>query len=147
MDGVDPPIARSATLRPQQHMVPDRAAWGLVSPSPNQAWDVAFHAGYSRSHSPVTDLSFDPAFPDNDVHVASVGMGFLCRDGGKFIGLISCANGEKSFLAKSAIGLDVFYQALIFDARTVTGSPNPTVNGTYQQTTTHAGSVTMRVNF
>ena len=100
----------------------------------------------SRSHSPVTDLSFDPAFPDNDVHVASVGMGFLCHAGGKFLGLIACADAEKSFLAKSAIGLDVFYQALIFDARTVTGSPNPTVNGTYHSTN-HAGGATFRLNF
>ena len=33
-----------------------------------------------------------------------------------------------------------------FDTRTMTDSLNPTVNGTYQ-TTTHAGSMTMRVNF
>ena len=110
------------------------------------AWDVAFCAGYSLSHSPVTDLSFDPAFPDNDVHVASVGMGLLCHAGGKFLRLISCADGEKSFLAKSSIGLDVFYQAFIFDPRTVTESPNPTVNGTYR-TTNHAGGATFRLNF
>lgn len=63
----------------------------------SQAWDVAFRTGYIRSHSPVTDLSFDPAFPDNDVHVASVGMGFLCHAGGKFLGFISSTDGEKSF--------------------------------------------------
>ncbi len=101
---------------------------------------------YSRSHSPVTDLSFDPAFSDNDVHVASVGMGFLCHAGGKFLGLISCADAEKSFLAKFAIGLDLFYQALVFDTRIVTGSPNPTLNGTYR-TTNHAGGATFRLNF
>jgi len=110
------------------------------------AWDVAVRTGYIRSHSPVTDLSFDPAFPDNDVHVATVGMGVLCHAGGKFLGLLSCADGEKSFMAKSSIGLDVFYQAFVFDTRTVTDSPNPTVNGTYR-TTNHAGGVTMRVNF
>lgn len=38
------------------------------------------------------------------------------------------------------------YQALLFESRTVTGNPNHTVNGTYQ-TITHAGSMTMRVNF
>jgi len=112
----------------------------------NHAWDAAFRLGYIRSHSPVTDLSFDPAFPDNDVHAATVGMGVLCHAGGKFLGLLSCADGEKSFMAKSSIGLDVFYQAFIFDTRTVTDSPNPTVNGTYR-TTNHAGGVTMRVNF
>jgi long-chain fatty acid transport protein len=93
----------------------------------NHAWDVAFRTGYIRSHSPVTDLNFDPAFADNDVHVATVGMGVFCRASGKFLGLIACADTEKSFLAKSSIGLDVFYQAFVFDTRTVTGSSNPTV--------------------
>ncbi|NGZ95686.1 MAG: long-chain fatty acid transporter [Nitrospira sp. WS110] len=109
-------------------------------------WDVAFRTGYIRSHSPVTDLSFDPAFADNDVHVATVGMGFLCHAGGNFIGLISCADSGKSFFAKSSMGLDVFYQAFVFDTRTVTDSPNPTVNGTYH-TTNHAGGATFRLNF
>jgi hypothetical protein len=44
------------------------------------------------------------------------------------------------------MGLDPSYQALVFDDRTVTGSPNPTVNGTYS-TLTQAGSVTFRVQF
>ena len=48
----------------------------------SHAWDVAFRTGYIRSYSPVTDFSFDPAFADNDVHVAAVGMGFLCHTGG-----------------------------------------------------------------
>jgi long-chain fatty acid transport protein len=110
------------------------------------AWDVAFRTGYIRSHTPVTDLNFDPAFADNDAHVATVGMGFRCHAGGKFLGLLACADTEKSFLAKSSIGLDVFYQAFVFDTRTVTNSPNPTVNGTYR-TTNHAGGTTFRVNF
>lgn len=112
----------------------------------NHAWDVAFRTGYSRSHSSVTDLNFDPAFADNDVHVATVGMGVLCRTGGKFLELIACADTENSFLAKSSIGLDIFYQAFVFDTRTVTDNPNPTVNGTYH-TTNHAGGATFRVNF
>ncbi len=112
----------------------------------NRAWDLAFRTGYSRSHSPVTDFSFDPAFPDTDVHVVTVGMGFLCHAGGKFLGLISCSDGEKRFFTKSSIGLDVFYQAFIFDPRTVTGSPSPTVNGT-NRSPTHAGGATFRLNF
>ena len=91
----------------------------------SHAWDVAFRTGYIRSHSPVTDLNFDPAFADNDVHVATVGMGVLCRAGGKFLGLIACADTEKSFLSKSSMGLDVFYQAFVFDTRTVTRTGSP----------------------
>jgi long-chain fatty acid transport protein len=112
----------------------------------NRGWDVAFRTGYIRSHTPVTDLNFDPAFADSDVHVATVGMGALCHAGGKFLGLIACADTEKSFLKKSSIGLDIFYQAFVFDTRPVTNSPNPTVNGTYR-TTNHAGGATFRVNF
>ncbi len=112
----------------------------------SNAWDVAFRTGYVRSHSPVTDLNFDPAFADSDVHVAAVGIGVLCRAGGKVLGLIACADAGKGFFAKSAIGLDLFYQALVFDTRTVTDNPNPTVNGTYR-TTTHGGGATVRINF
>ena len=112
----------------------------------SRAWDVAFRTGYIRSHSPVTDRSFDPAFADSDVHVATVGMGVLCRAGGKFLGLVSCADEGTSLLATSSIGLDVFYQAFVFDTRTVIDSPNPTVNGTYH-TTNHAGGATFRLNF
>lgn len=49
-------------------------------------------------------------------------------------------------LRQESLGIDVAYQALLVESRTVTGSPNPTVNGTYQ-TNTHVGSMTMRVNF
>ena len=112
----------------------------------NHAWNVALRTGYSRSHTPVTDIRFDPAFADNDVHVASVGFGFLCRAGGKFFGVISCADNEKGFFAKSSMGMDLSYQALVFDTRTVTGSLNPSVNGTYR-TTNHAAGVTFRVSF
>ena len=49
-----------------------------------------------------------------------------------------------SILKKSAIGLDIAYQAFVFDDRTGVGSPNPTVNGTYH-TINHAGSATFRL--
>jgi long-chain fatty acid transport protein len=112
----------------------------------NHAWDVALRTGYIRSNTPVTDLNFDPSFADNDVNAASVGAGFLCHAGGKLFGLISCTDSDKGPLAKTSMGLDLSYQAFVFDTRTVTGSPNPTVNGTYR-TTNHAGSMTFRVLF
>ncbi|MBI4001474.1 MAG: outer membrane protein transport protein [Nitrospira defluvii] len=109
-----------------------------------QAWDVALRTGYMRSHTPVSDLNFDPAFADNDAHVVSAGVGFSCHTGGKFFGLISCANVEKGFLAKSSMGMDLSYQAFLFNTRNVTNNPNPSVNGTYR-TTNHAGGVTFRI--
>jgi long-chain fatty acid transport protein len=80
------------------------------------------------------------------VHVASIGVGFLCHAGGKFFGLISCADQQPGFFSKHSMGLDLSYQALRFDTRTVTGSPNPTVNGTYR-TTQNVGGVTFRTTF
>lgn len=147
----DVQLSNSATLpSPQQWKnaitvnVGTEYKWlGLMD---NRAWDVAFRTGYSRSNTPVTDLNFDPAFADNDVHVVSAGVGFLCHTGGKFLGLISCADEDKGFFTKRSMGMDLSYQALLFDTRTVTGSPNPAVNGTYR-TTNHAGGVTMRVSF
>ncbi len=118
----------------------------LLGITSTRGWDVALRTGYIRSHSPVTDLSFDPSLADSDVHIATGGIGFLCHAGGKLFGLIACADAENGLFARSAIGLDLFYQALVFDTRTVTGSPNPTVNGTYH-TTNHAGGATFRLNF
>jgi len=90
-------------------------------------------------------LIFNPAAPDAPSHTLSVGVGFLCKETGRFLGLLTCGS-EGGFLGRNALGIDVAYQALLFESRTVIGNPNPTVNGAYQ-TTTHAGSVTMRVNF
>lgn len=110
------------------------------------AWDLAVRSGYIRSHTPVTDLSFDPAYADSDAHVATVGAGFLCRKGGTLLGLIQCASGSTGLLARQAFGLDVAYQAIMFDHRTVTQNPNPAVNGNYRSMN-HAGSVTFRATF
>ncbi len=110
------------------------------------AWDVAFRTGYSRSHTPVTDLNFDPAFADSDVHMLTVGVGFLCHSQGTVLGLLACSETGQGILSKRAIGIDVSYQALLFDPRVVTASPNPTVNGTYR-TTNHAGGLTFRAIF
>lgn len=112
----------------------------------NHAWDVALRGGYIRSHTPVSDLSFDPAYPDSDVHVISAGFGFLCRASGKFFGFIPCAGQEKGLFSNDSMGIDLSYQALLFDTRTVTGNPNPTVNGTYR-TTQHVGGATFRIRF
>lgn len=75
-------------------------------------WDLAFRTDYIRSHSPITDLSFDPALPDSDMHSATVGMGFLCHAGGKFFGLIACADSERTLFSTSAIDLDLILPSL-----------------------------------
>lgn len=45
--------------------------------------------------------------------------------------MIACADSENDLFTRSAIDRDLFYQALVFDTHTVTGSPTPTVNSTY----------------
>lgn len=108
-------------------------------------WNFAVRTGYMHSQSAIPDVNFNPAAPDSTVHILSAGVGFLCKEHGRFLGLLECGS-EAGFFGRNALGIDLAYQALLFNSRTVTGSPNPTVNGTYD-TTTHAGSLTMRVNF
>ncbi|MBA2252709.1 MAG: outer membrane protein transport protein [Nitrospirales bacterium] len=112
-------------------------------------WEIALRAGYWHSQSPTPDAAFNPSVPDADNHSISVGLGLLCKEGGRFLGLFECAGSENKFLR--AVGLDVAYKALLYETRTVSGNANPvaipgSVNGRYQ-TTYHVGSVNLRVNF
>ena len=104
----------------------------------------------TRRH-PFRISSFLPTIPDADQHAISVGLGFLCKDNGRFLGVIECGSAEGGILRPKAIGLDLAYQAILYETRTVTGNQNPVaipgvVNGTYQ-TTFHVGMVNLRVNF
>ena len=69
----------------------------------------------------------------------------MCRDNGKFFGVIPCGGSGKT-LSPKGLGIDLAYQAILYEARTVAGNVNPTVNGTYR-TTLHVGSLNLRVNF
>jgi long-chain fatty acid transport protein len=65
--------------------------------------------------------------------------------------VIECGKAERGVLRPTAIGLDLAYQAILYETRTVTGNMNPVaipgvVNGTYQ-TTFHVGMINLRVNF
>ncbi len=105
-------------------------------------WEVALRGGYWRSQTPIPDATFNPAVPDSDHHNISIGAGLLCKDGARFLGVIPCSG----LLKTTAIGLDVSYQALIYETRTIAGNINPTVNGTYN-TTLHVGAISVRINF
>ena len=115
------------------------------------AWEVALRGGYWHSQTPIPDSSFLPTIPDADQHAVSVGMGFLCKGGGRFLGVIECGSAEGGILRPKALGLDLAYQAIFYENRTVSGNLNPVaipgvVNGTYQ-TTFHVGMINIRVNF
>lgn len=116
-----------------------------LKPNPLPDWEVAVRAGYSFTQNPIPDLTFNPGILGLDLHALSLGVGLVCKDQGKFLGLIPCHAGSSSFAPK-AIGLDLAYQAWLFESRTVAGNQNPTVNGTYQATS-HVGVATIRVMF
>jgi long-chain fatty acid transport protein len=114
-------------------------------------WEIALRGGYWHSQAPTPDSAFNPSVPDADNHSISVGLGFLCKGGGRFLGLFECGSAKGGLFTTKAIGLDLAYKALLYETRTVSGNANPiaipgSVNGTYQ-TTYHVGSLNLRVNF
>jgi long-chain fatty acid transport protein len=122
-----------------------------LRPEKLPAWEVALRAGYWHSQTPIPDSSILPTVPDADQHAISVGLGFLCKDDGRFLGLVECANTEGKAMRPKAIGLDLAYQAIFYETRTISGNLNPVaipgvVNGTYQ-TSFHVGMINFRVNF
>ncbi len=114
-------------------------------------WDVALRAGYWFSQNAIPDSSFTPTVPDADNHSISTGLGLTCKDKGRFLALIPCGGENVSRFHPKAIGLDLAFQTLLFETRTVTANQNPvaipgSVNGTYK-TTWYIGAVNLRVNF
>ena len=121
-----------------------------VDPAILRNWDASARAGYLYSTNVVPHQTFDPALPDNDNHTVTVGLGLLCKAGGKFAGLLPCG-GQGAWYQPSAIGFDLAYQAAIFETRHISGNRPPltspaVVNGTYR-TVQHLGLISMRVNF
>ncbi len=115
--------------------------YSLLSPTFLQNWDVSFRGGYVRSETPVRSRYLDPSNPDSKYHALSVGIGFMCQNSGKFLGLLPC-NG----FGGKAIGLDLAYQVLLYDARDVKNNQQPLLNGTWD-TTIHVGAVSLRMEF
>ncbi len=109
-------------------------------------WELATRLGYIRSPTPIPDENFDPAVPDSDNHTFSVGFGFACQGRAKLFGLIPCQGEDGGWMAKKSMAIDLAYQYVRWDTRKVSGNPVPPINGTYK-TRTHAGVVTLQVNF
>lgn len=107
-------------------------------------WEMALRGGYIRSQSPIPDTTFNPVVPESDFNGITVGLGLLCKEHASFMGLIPCGSMGRS--GRGALGLDLAYQAQIYESRTITGNINPTVDGTYR-TLLHIGSINIRLNF
>ena len=113
----------------------------LLGPSFLPDWNVSVRTGYMYSQTPVPSRTFDPSNPDSDFNAVSFGLGFQCQRGGKFLGLLPC----DSFGAK-AIGVDLAYQVLLYDARNISNNQQFLLNGNWD-TTIHVGALTLRANF
>lgn len=114
--------------------------YSLLSPARLPNWDVSFRGGYVRSGTPVRSKFLDPSNPDSKYHAISVGLGFMCQTGGRFLGLPCNGLGGK------AIGLDLAYQVLLYDARNVNNNQQPLLNGTWD-TTIHVGALSLQMKF
>ncbi|HEU4502423.1 MAG TPA: outer membrane protein transport protein [Nitrospira sp.] len=110
------------------------------------SWEVALRAGYTTQPTQMPDFGFDPGVPSADVHIVGAGLGLVCKQQGKFLGLFTCGEVGVGVLKPKLIGLDLSYQAALYEDRTVVGNRNPTVNGLYQ-TTLHTGGISIRVAF
>ena len=117
-----------------------------IKPDPLPNWDVTVRGGYSFADSPVPERTFRPDVPDSDYHAYSIGLGFLCRNGGVFLGVISCGNEGRRSLGVAAIGFDVAYQGIFYQSRGIFQNIDPRINGTWD-TTIHVWSLNLRMNF
>lgn len=111
-------------------------------------WEVSVRGGYTNQQTQVPDLTFNPGVPSADLHVISSGIGLICRENGSFLGLIPCGSLGVGPLKPKLVGVDLFYQAFLYEPRTISGVSGirAPVNGRYD-TTLHAGGLSVRVSF
>jgi long-chain fatty acid transport protein len=109
-------------------------------------WVVALRGGYMNQQTQIPDRTFNPAIASANAHIPSFGLGFLCKEAGSVLGLFKCGEVGIGAIKTKAIGLDLSYNAILYETRTIAANLNPTVNGTYQSYV-HSGGVTLRVNF
>ena len=107
-------------------------------------WEVALRGGYTNQQNQMPDVTYDPGIPSSDLHVVGGGLGLLCKEHGMFLGLMRCGDLGVGSLKPKAIGLDLAFQAGLYEERTVQGNRNPTVDGIYR-TTLYLGSATIRM--
>jgi len=118
----------------------------LLHPPTHPDWEYAFRLGYNHSETPIPDQNFNPASPDSQVHVLTIGVGFHCTGQGQFFWFKQCGETGEGAFFRQALGLDLFFAALLWEPRTVTDHPIPGANGTYKART-YGGGFTFRINF
>ena len=111
-------------------------------------WEIALRAGYTNQQAQVPDVTFNPGVPSADLHVISTGIGLLCQGNGSFLGLMPCGSLGIGPVKAKLVGVDLFYQAFLYEPRTISGNTGlrAAVNGLYN-TTLHAGGFSVRASF
>ncbi len=111
-------------------------------------WEIAIRGGYTNQQAQVPDLNFNPGVPSADLHVISTGIGLICQGNGSFLGLIPCESFGIGSIKTKLVGVDIFYQAFLYEPRTISGNTGlrATVNGRYDSTL-HAGGFSIRASF
>lgn len=144
---LDVHLANGSTIAQPQNwrgaynvMIGTEYRWLRVESLPE--WEVALRAGYINQQTQMPDQTFDPGIPSADVHIPTIGLGLLCKANGSLLG-VRCGHLRIGPLKPKAIGLDVSYQAGLYEDRTIAGNRNPTVNGVYQSVL-HLGGVSLR---
>jgi len=117
-----------------------------ISPAQLPDWNVAVRGGYAFADSPVPERTFRPDVPDSNYHAYSIGIGFLCRSRGVFLGVLSCGNEGRNSLGVTAVGFDVAYQGIFYQSREIFNNNDPRINGVWD-TTIPVGTLNLRVNF
>jgi long-chain fatty acid transport protein len=114
-----------------------------LTPAGLPGWEFAGRGGYIHSETPVPSNTFGPNVPDADYNLFSVGLGLHCRPPARFLGFIPCGGGG---WAPKSFGLDLAYQAVLYDSRTITNNIDPRLNGRWD-TTVHVGAIAFRLSF
>jgi long-chain fatty acid transport protein len=111
-------------------------------------WEIALRTGYTNQQAQVPDLTFNPGVPSADLHVISTGIGLLCKANGSLLGLISCGSVGIGPVRAKLVGVDLFYQAFLYEPRTIAGNTGirASANGRYD-TVLHAGGFSFRASF
>ncbi len=118
-----------------------------LAPASLPHWDVAVRLGYQRSNHAVPAGTFNPTVADANWNIFAAGLGLLCKQQGKFLGLLSCGSDDSPAWVPKAIGLDLAFQAAVWESRAIAGNINPTVNGTYDTKSWYIGSFNIRLMF
>ena len=117
----------------------------FLKPAWLPSWDVSIRGGYVFADSPVPERTFKPDVPDSNSHSYSAGIGFLCRRGGTFLGVIPCGTGQEG-LGLAALGFDLAYQGIFYQSRGISNNQDPRIRGVWD-TTIHVVSLNLRANF